>query len=81
MKIYLSAISVSANVLCGIHTYLILTNQTTFECNIGSNVDYLRGTQYLACVFSRGCCVNVRLNYLLDDVAKCGYWCWCWCWS
>eukprot|EP00980_Cylindrotheca_fusiformis_P002174 scaffold497_cov97-Cylindrotheca_fusiformis.AAC.5 len=67
IKIYLYAIYFAAHILFVIHTYLILANKTTFEINIGSDLDYMRDTQPMDCIFSQGCLENIKLQCLLDD--------------
>lgn len=66
IKIYLYSIYAAAHIMFAIHTFLILTNKTTFEINIGSKLDYMRDTKPADCVFSQGCWQNVRLQCRLD---------------
>jgi hypothetical protein len=66
-KLYLYGVFAAAHLLFIIHTYLILANKTTFECNIGVKLDYLRDTQPSDCVFSQGMCSNIWQTIHLDD--------------
>jgi palmitoyltransferase len=68
IKIYLYSVYTAAHLLFVIHTYLILANKTTFEVSIGSNLDYMRDTKPMDCVFSQGCCENIRIQCCLDTM-------------
>ena len=68
IKVYLYLIKISAFVMCASHTYIILFNLSTFELNIGTNLDYMRDTRTIDCPFSRGgCLANIRLKIYLDS--------------
>eukprot|EP00657_Telonema_sp_P-1_P004601 TRINITY_DN20720_c0_g1_i1.p1 TRINITY_DN20720_c0_g1~~TRINITY_DN20720_c0_g1_i1.p1 ORF type:complete len:147 (+),score=30.29 TRINITY_DN20720_c0_g1_i1:107-547(+) len=47
--------------LLGLHTYLIATNQTTWEFNRRSRITYLHSLPDGVHPFSRGCCGNLEL--------------------
>lgn len=65
-KIYFYLVWLAAHILFVIHTYLILANKTTFEMNIGNNLDYMRDTKPMDCIFSKGCWENIRIRCFLD---------------
>lgn len=48
--------------LLGFHSYLICTNQTTWEFNMRSRITYLRPFPESFNPFSQGCCGNIELS-------------------
>jgi len=59
--------------LLGLHTYLILTNQTTWEFNRRTRITYLHGLDDGVHPFSRGACGNINL-ICCDFDPKPKYW-------
>jgi len=59
--------------LLGLHTYLILTNQTTWEFNRRARITYLHGLDDGVHPFSRGACGNIKL-ICCDFDPKPRYW-------
>jgi DHHC palmitoyltransferase len=77
-KFYLYLLSVAAYLMLVIHTFFALANVTTFECTVGSKLDYLQGTEILDLVFSRGCIANLAVFRRQD--AACSDPCCSWRW-
>jgi hypothetical protein len=48
--------------LLGFHTYLIMSNQTTWEFNVRARITYLRGIPEGFNPFSQGCLGNIELT-------------------
>jgi hypothetical protein len=69
IKLYLYTLAAAAFSLWGIHSFLIVTNSTTFEQMMGSKLEYLKDTKSRCdSPFSQGSwCQNVWLRWQLDD--------------
>jgi hypothetical protein len=55
IKIYVYPLWIAALFLLGTHTFFAMANLTTFECNKGARIDYLRGTTEMDLPFSKVC--------------------------
>ncbi|GFH57966.1 hypothetical protein CTEN210_14442 [Chaetoceros tenuissimus] len=71
-KIYLYILTLLATMMATFHTWLMLTNNTTFEMEKREHIEYLRGTQLCDLPFSRGLCGNLKLFCCFRDTKK---WC------
>jgi DHHC palmitoyltransferase len=61
-KVYLYPLTMIATIMLGLHSFLALSNMTTFECVKGpKHLDYLQGTRDMDLPFSRGVIFNLKL--------------------
>lgn len=58
---FLWVIFLSVFSLCCFHTFLAMSNMTTFELHKGSRIDYLADFEECDLPFSKGLCTNIRL--------------------
>jgi len=69
-KLYLYPLAATAVVILLMHTFMAISNTTTFECSKGPrHLDYLRGTEITDLPFSRGLFGNVRMFCCQRDAA------------
>mmetsp|Transcript_23660 Transcript_23660/g.35081 ORF Transcript_23660/g.35081 Transcript_23660/m.35081 type:complete len:454 (+) Transcript_23660:68-1429(+) len=70
-KIYLYFLTLMATMMAIVHTWLMLTNGTTFELEKREHVEYLKGSELCDLPFSRGLCGNLTLFCCMRDAASC----------
>jgi hypothetical protein len=70
-KIYLYFLTLMATMMAIVHTWLMLTNGTTFELEKREHVEYLKGFELCDLPFSRGLCGNLTLFCCMRDAASC----------
>jgi hypothetical protein len=71
-KLYLYPLSIVAAAMWLVHSLFAIMNLTTFECGKGPrHVDYLRGTNTMDLVFSKGLFQNVRVFCQRDSSCRC----------
>jgi hypothetical protein len=77
-KLFLYPCLLSAMLVWIIHTVLVITNSTTFECSKGSHLEYLQRSHVNTTdfPFHRGILANLRLACQQDRSCV-----WGWCWS
>jgi len=77
-KVYLYILTFAATMMALVHTWLMLTNGTTFEMEKREHVEYLKGAEMCDLPFSRGLCGNLRLFCCIRDAAgevmSCARW-------
>lgn len=66
-RIYLYTLTFAATLMAIVHTWLMLTNGTTFEMEKREHVEYLKGAEMCDLPFSRGLCGNLRLFCCIRD--------------
>jgi len=72
-KLYLYPLAFFSMIMWVFHTYLVVTNTTTFEISKGTEVDYLRGTEICDLPFGRGLCGNIKLFCCFRDACSSVY--------
>eukprot|EP00555_Chaetoceros_dichaeta_P006394 CAMPEP_0198259448 /NCGR_PEP_ID=MMETSP1447-20131203/8639_1 /TAXON_ID=420782 /ORGANISM="Chaetoceros dichaeta, Strain CCMP1751" /LENGTH=453 /DNA_ID=CAMNT_0043946839 /DNA_START=126 /DNA_END=1484 /DNA_ORIENTATION=+ len=66
-KLYLYPLAFFSMIMWGFHTYLVVTNTTSFETSKGTEIDYLRGTRDCDIPFGRGLWGNIKLFCCFRD--------------
>ena len=66
-KTYLYILTFSASLMLFIHSWLVLSNGTTFEIEKRKHIEYLSGTDMCDLPYSNGLCHNIRLFCCFRD--------------
>ena len=71
-KVYIYPLTLVAFIMLALHTFLVITNLTTFECTIGpKRLDYLQNTEEtMDLPFYRGIVPNIYLYCKSDDLCN-----------
>jgi hypothetical protein len=68
-RVYVYFLTFLATMMLIFHTWLVLTNGTTFEMEKREHLEYLTGTELCDLPFSQGLCWNVRMFCCMRDAA------------
>lgn len=68
-RVYVYFLTFLATLMLLVHTWLVLTNGTTFEMEKRQHLEYLSGTELCDLPFSQGLCGNLKMFCCIRDAA------------